>query len=135
MTKHIQWLMIVALALVLITVCFAEVMRGEDPRSANKEALTADLSNLALRAQEYYRRPMSKGGGGGTFAGLTADAAGFSKLASKGSNGNGMFWIRTAGDATSVEVEGFGTQIGADGQPINVRITVMADSCAFMYCN
>src|SRR5437867_9112345 len=110
-----QYTVLMAIAATLITLCWVEVMRGEDPRTANKEALTRDLMNLALRAQDYYRRPHSKLGGEGSFVLLTSNADGLAKLTSKPSNSNGTFSIMTAGDATHVVLHAVGTQIGADG--------------------
>jgi len=40
---------------------------------ANREALTAHLNRLALRAQQYYRKPVFLGGGGGDFSGFVLD--------------------------------------------------------------
>ena len=52
---------------------------GNSPPSANRDAVASDLINLGARAQHYYRRAISVGGGGNSFVGLTADAAGFAK--------------------------------------------------------
>ena len=76
-----QYTVLMAITATLITLCWVEVMRGEDPRSANKEALTRDLMNLALRAQDYYHRPQSRGGGQESFVELTANYDGLAKLA------------------------------------------------------
>jgi Tfp pilus assembly protein PilE len=38
---------------------------------ANRDAITADLTNLASLAQTYYRKPTALGGGGNTFTGWT----------------------------------------------------------------
>ncbi|HCV44225.1 MAG TPA: hypothetical protein DGH68_12125 [Bacteroidetes bacterium] len=133
--SRVQWLVLIAIGAILITLCCVEVMRGEDPRSANKEALARDLSNLALRAQDYYHRPISKGGGQGTFTGLTCDAAGLAKLTSKGMNVDGTFSILTAGCGTSVELQAVGTQLGTDGSLIFIRIDVFADSTYITFCN
>ena len=40
---------------------------------ANREALIAHLNRLALRAQQYYRKPAFLGGGGGDFSGFVLD--------------------------------------------------------------
>jgi hypothetical protein len=133
--SRVQWLMLIAIGAFLITLCCVEVMRGEDPRSANKEALARDLQNLALRAQDYYSRPMSKGGGQGSFTGLTADAAGLAKLTSKATNADGTFSILTAGNATSIELQGIGTQIGTDGCLLSVDLQVFADSTYMTFNN
>ncbi len=38
---------------------------------ANRDAITADLTNLASLAQTYYRKPAALGGGGNKFTGWT----------------------------------------------------------------
>jgi hypothetical protein len=110
-------------------------MRGEDPVTANREALTRDLTNLALRAQDFYHRPYSKGGGQGSFVWLTADASGLARLTPKPMSSNGWFSILTAGTATSVVLRGLGTQRGTDGNPLIFDITVLADSTSIVFNN
>ena len=132
---RIQYIVLIAIAATLIMLCRVEVMRGEDPRSANKEALTRDLTNLAYRAQDYSRRPASKGGGEGSFAGLTANAAGLAKLTSKATNSNGTFSISTAGSAVTVVLHASGTQMGTDGAYLSIDATVLPDSISITYNN
>ena len=38
---------------------------------ANREAIIADLTDIAIMAQKYYREPIKLGGGGNTFTGWT----------------------------------------------------------------
>lgn len=133
--KQVQYVVVIVFVAVLVVVCSVEVMRAEDPNMANREALLRDLTNLAVRAQDYYHRPMSKGGGQGEFSGLTASAAGLAKLTSKSTNSNGSFSIITAGDGTSVELLGLGTQIGTDGSPIYISILIFADSTYATFAN
>ena len=132
-----QQLLLIILGVIVVGIAVAVgiTMFSDNAVSANKDAVTNDLVNLASRAQQYYRRPQALGGGGGTFAGLTADAAGLAKLTSKAKNSNGSYVVRTAGDATSVELEGFGTEKGTDAQPINVRMIVLADSTSVQFMN
>ena len=132
---RVQWLVLIAIAALLVSLCWVEVMRGEDPITANKEALVKDLTNLALRAQDYYHLPLSKGGGQGSFCGLTANSAGLAKLTSKPANGDGTFAIHTAGDGTTVELWGFGTQKGTDGCLLLVTILIFADSTYVTFTN
>lgn len=127
--SRVQWLVLIAIGAILITLCCVEVMRGEDPRSANKEALARDLQNLALRAQDYYHRPISKVGGQGSFTGLT-----LAKLTSKPTNANGYFSISTV-SATCAVLHGIGTQKGTDGALLSVDIQVFADSTYMQFNN
>jgi hypothetical protein len=132
---RVQNLVLIPIAAVLITLCCAGVVRGEDPAMANKEAVTRDLTNLALRAQDFYHRPAAKGGGQGSFALLTADAAGLAKLTSKPTNSNGTYSIMTAGTATSVVIRGTGTAKGTDGNYLCIDIVVFADSSYMIFNN
>src|ERR1035437_1779964 len=43
--------------------------------SANRDAITADLTNLAAMAQQFYRKPVALGGGGNTFTGFAIPAS------------------------------------------------------------
>jgi hypothetical protein len=133
--KHTKSIASKGCLVILISVLFAGALFGGDPRWANREAVTKDLGNLALRAQDYYRRPFSKGGGQGSFTGLSADASGLAKLTSNGITKNGFYSIITAGYATSVELRGIGTQLGNDGSWINITMLVFADSTALRYNN
>ena len=64
---------------------------GDDAESANREAVKADLSLLASRAQHYYRMPLDLGGGQGTFDGLTLAA-----LTTRPVNANGSYSLTSA---------------------------------------
>src|SRR5438093_1345166 len=128
-----QYTALMAIAATLITLCRVEVMRGEDLRAANKEALTRDLMNLALRAQDYYHRPYSRGGGQGSFQWLTANYAGLSRLTSTSFTPSGLFGILYSGTATSVVLIAYGTQLGTDGNLLRIEITVFADSTSITF--
>ena len=132
-----QQLLLIILGVIVVGIAVAVgiTMFADNAVSANKDAVTNDLVNLASRAQQFYRRPLALGGGQGSFAGLTADAAGLAKLTSKASNANGTYNILTAGDQTSVELEGFGTEKGTDQQPLHVTMLVYADSTQVAFHN
>ena len=133
--KHIRQCFTTVIGVVLSLTLLMAVVPGSDLRTQNRQALSRDLTNLALRAQDYYRRAMSDGGGGNSFTGLTADAAGMSKLTAKPITPNGLLVIRTAGTAVSIELCGFGVERGGDGNPITIRTLVFADSMFAMYTN
>ena len=61
-------------------------------------------------AKQYYTKPVILGGGGKSFVGLTADAAGLGDLASTTftNNLNGTHTIKTAGTAMTVVLHGVG---------------------------
>lgn len=125
-----QQLLLIILGVIVVGIAVAVgiTMFQDNAISANRDAVTNDLVNLASRAQQYYRRPAALGGGGNSFVGLTADAAGLAKLTSKTTNANGTYSIITAGTSTSVVLKGVGTEKGSDGSAIDVRISVFSDS-------
>ena len=129
-----QQLLLIILGMIIVGVAVSVgiTMFEDNAIMANRDAVTSDLVNLASRAQMYYRRPASLGGGGNSFVGLTADAPGLAKLTSKSTNANGSYSIITLGTPTSVVLKGIGTEKGSNGTVIDVRMTVFSDS---MYVN
>ncbi len=111
-----QQLLLIILGVIVVGIAVAVgiTMFTDNAVSANRDAVTNDLVNLAARAQQFYRRPTALGGGGNSFVGLTADAAGLRKLTNRGSNANGAYTITSAGTATGVTLHGVGTEV-ADG--------------------
>jgi hypothetical protein len=132
-----QQLLLIILGVIVVGIAVAVgiTMFSDNAVSANKDAVTNDLVNLASRAQQYYRRPTALGGGQGSFTGLTADVAGLARLTSKATNANGTYSVLTAGDGTSVELQGVGTENGTDGSQILVKMLVFADSTAVTFTN
>ena len=128
-----QQLLLIVLSVIIvgIAVVVGIQMFGASAASANLEAVSNDLLNLASRAQQHYVKPTGMGGGGNSFAGLTADAAGLKKLTSKASNDNGTYSITGAGTADKVTITGVGNQDGdGDGENCTVRIVVFAAACS-----
>jgi len=133
-----QQLLLIVLSVIIvgIAVVVGINMFSASAASANLEAVSNDLLNLASRAQQYYVKPAGLGGGGNSFSGLSADAAGLAKLTPKATNDNGTFSISTAGDANSVTLQGVGNQDGdGDGTNCTVQITVFSDSLATTIVN
>ncbi|MDF1611316.1 hypothetical protein [Stygiobacter electus] len=87
---------------------------------ANRDAVIADLTNLASMAQQFYRKPTALGGGGNTFTGWTIPTA----LAT---TGNGTYTATVA--AQTVTLVGTGNEKGNDGtNKVKVTMVVTADS-------
>lgn len=133
-----QQLLLIILGVIVVGIAVAVgiTMFQDNAVSANRDAVTNDLVNLASRAQQYYRRPTALSGGGNSFVGLTADASGLAKLTSKSTNANGTYSIQTAGTATSVVIRGIGKEKGADGtNPLNMSMYVFSDSTGVLQNN
>ncbi len=132
-----QQLLLIILGVIVVGIAVAVgiTMFTDNAVSANRDAVTNDLVNLASRAQQFYRRPTALGGGQGSFLGLSADNTGLAKLTSKAINSNGTYSIMTAGDANSVELKGIGTEKGTNGSPIEVHMLVLSDSTSATFIN
>ena len=123
-------LIILSVIVVGIAVTLGIQMFSDSSIDANRDEITNDLNNLASRAHQYYRRPSYLNGGGNSFAGLTADAAGIAKLTNNPKNDNGVYSIASAGsgsgNSASVEILGIGTEV-FEGSPVAVRVRVYPD--------
>jgi hypothetical protein len=128
-----QQLLLIILGVIVVGIAVAVgiTMFNDSAVSANRDAVTNDLVNLASRAQQYYRRPTALGGGGGSFVNLTAGTG--MKLLTKTSgtsmiNGNGEYVIVSSA-ASTLKLRGTGTETGNDGTAkVKVEMDVWADS-------
>jgi Tfp pilus assembly protein PilE len=121
-----QQLLLIILGVIVVGIAVAVgiTMFSDNAVSANRDAVSNDLVNLAARAQQYYRRPAALGGGGNSFVGLTADAAGLAKLTNMalGQNANGTYSVSSAGTANQVIIQAVGTEMGSAGNPVTMCI-------------
>jgi hypothetical protein len=120
-----QQLLLIMLGVVVVGIAVAVgiTLFGDSAASMNRDALTSDLAYLASRAQHYYRRPASMGGGEGSFAALT-----FDKLYSEPSNSNGRYFINGAASAAQVTLRGVGREKINVTDTVTVDMRVTADS-------
>lgn len=115
---------------VLCLVFLWQTAMGEDPATANRDAVKKCVLNLASRAQRYYYTPLSEGGGQGSFATCTLGV-----LISYPLNAYGSFYL-TSPSATSVTFVGTGIEIGNDGStPVQAIVVVYADSITVTVTN
>jgi Tfp pilus assembly protein PilE len=133
-----QQLLLIILGVIVVGIAVAVgiTMFQDNAVSANRDAVTNDLVNLAARAQQHYRRPTALGGGQGSFTtsgGGTAITA-ITQLTSKPTNSNGTYTLGTVA-ATSVVITGTGTEKGTDNLPIKVVMTVFPDSSSVVFSN
>ncbi len=120
-----QQLLLIILGVIVVGIAVAVgiTMFKDSAVSANRDAVTNDLVNLASRAQQYYRRPVALGGGGGSFGTLTS----ITQLTSKASNANGSYALTTG--TTKLVLKGTGTEMGNNGSTsVAVEMSVWADS-------
>ena len=121
-----QQLLLIILGVIVVGIAVAVgiTMFSDNAVSANRDAVSNDLVNLAARAQQFYRRPAALGGGGNSFVGLTADASGLAKLTNLagGKNANGTYTVQSAGTLNQVLLRGVGTEIVSGGNHVTMEI-------------
>jgi Tfp pilus assembly protein PilE len=134
-----QQLLLIILGVIIVGIAVAVgiTMFQDNAVSANRDAVTNDLVQLAAKAQQFYRKPASLGGGGNSFASLTADAAGMALLVSTtfSDNDNGTYTISTAGTATQVVFTGVGKTALSDGTYPTFTCTVTASGYSIAKVN
>ena len=102
-----QQFLLIALTVVVVALVVAVsiAMFLDQSAASNRDALSNDLVNMASRAQEYYRRPIMMGGGGGSFKGFT--------LGTYTHNADGTFELGVA-TQTTLTIKGSGIELGYD---------------------
>jgi hypothetical protein len=133
-----QQLLLIILGVIVVGIAVAVgiTMFADNAVSANKDAVTNDLVNLASRAQQFYRRPAALGGGQGSWSGSTSGItlSAITQLTSRPTNANGTYSLGTV-SATSVILTGLGKEKGTDNAPLQIIMTVFADSTAVDFRN
>ncbi|MGA7161471.1 MAG: hypothetical protein WBZ48_10745 [Bacteroidota bacterium] len=114
-----QQLLLVILAVIIVAVAalLGIIIFQDNAVDHDRKMVIGDLTILSQKAQHYRSRPTTLGGGGNSFAGLTADASGLATLASPSftNNANGTYSIKTAGTSTEVVLHGIGNVAMSDG--------------------
>jgi hypothetical protein len=117
-------------AVVLVLLVLYGIAMAGDPAAANRDAVGICLLNLALQAQEYYRKPARLGGGEGDFANLTISRLVVNPYRSVGS------FVLTSPTASSVTLTGTGVETGNDeSTPVEIEVIVYADSMTVTVTN
>ncbi|HTX20147.1 MAG TPA: hypothetical protein VMG34_15965 [Bacteroidota bacterium] len=123
-----QQLLLIILGLIIIGVAVVVGigMFQDNAVDHNRALVVQDLKVLASKAQHYYSRPSTMGGGNKSFVGLTADARGIGMLAGTAytNNANGAYHIKADGNATTVVLEGIGKVVMSDGTYCTYDMTV-----------
>jgi hypothetical protein len=133
-----QQLLLIILGVIVVGIAIAVgiTMFTDSAINANRDALSNDLQNLASRAQQFYRRPTALGGGGNSFSLLTTSA--ITLLTNKPTNGNGSYFIETAGTGSGsnavVVIQGIGNEI-YNGTPVAIHVYVYPDRDSMVTLN
>lgn len=91
-----QQLLLIVLGVIIVGIAIAVginmfVSASED---ANRDAVTSDLSHLASKAQQYYRKPTTMGGGNGDFNNFQLNRRDML-------NGNGLYGVADSDPGTT----------------------------------
>lgn len=103
-----QQLLLIILGVIIVGIAIAVGLSMFTAQSvgANRDAIIADLTNLAANAYQYRIRPTTMGGGGGSYAGYGIPP-------SLATNENGTY-VLDAADVTSVSFTGTSAQYTED---------------------
>ncbi len=95
---------------------------------SNRDAVIADLTNIASMAQQHFRKPAALGGGGGAFD-ATKGGTAWTVPATLVRTPNMSADVAATVTATSVTLVGVGTENGNDGATkVKVTMVVGADA-------
>lgn len=110
-------LLILGVIIVGIAIAIAITLFRDNAINSNRDAITNDLMDLASRAQQYYHKTLTRGGGGDSFTGLTIYS-----LTNSPSNLNGNFYVTSISPQEMVLTARGVYLEGADS--VEVRCTV-----------
>ena len=123
-----QQLLLIMLGVIIIGVAVVVGigMFQDNAVDHNRALVIADLKVLGAKAQHYYSRPTTIGGGSKSFVGLTADARGIGLLAGTKytGNANGTYTIKSDGTPTEVVLRGVGKVMMSDESFPEYELTV-----------
>ncbi|MDL1891377.1 hypothetical protein FBQ87_00595 [Sphingobacteriales bacterium CHB3] len=120
-------LIVVGVVLIGIMVAVGMSMFKDQAASTNRDSISNDLANFAVRAQKFYRKPLVLGGGSYSFNGLT-----FKHITKNETNSNGTYVLSpdpASGSDPFVTLTGTGFNTGNDGAtPVVVQVKIWPDS-------
>jgi hypothetical protein len=102
----------------------------ENALTSNRDAVAADCQRIISQSMQWYRKPLSLGGGGKDFTangGLT-----FAKIGVDTLNENGSYALPTI-TAGEITIVGTGAETKPDGNPVEVTIVYTASTNSFAY--
>ncbi len=142
-----QQLLLIVLGVIIVGVAIAVgiTLFKSNAQNSNREQVIADIDNLGATAQQYYRKPMSFGGGSRNFKGFalapldTGNGTGSFSVTTTEPSGKGYVPGSTAPVANSeqiIYIVGCGTELGNNGvDPIKAYLRVTQDSLEIMVLN
>lgn len=113
-----QQILLIVLSVIIVGVAIAVgiSMFNSQAYNSNKTAIAADAQSFATQVVQYYKTPVSQGGGGGALTGTSTAAAdsvgnaiGWGTRTTTNENGTYTLAITTAGTAAVATITGLGT--------------------------
>ncbi len=121
-----QQLFLVTLGALAVAIGILVGLQIRDSRSvqANQDALVHDVTTIASRALEWYRKPVQFGGGSRNWTRLTSAPDPLAVLQLPQTTPNGKFKI-APGASGGITITGVGLEDGdGDGKPVTVVLTI-----------
>ena len=114
-----QQLLLLSLGVIVIGIAIVVAISvfNASAMESNREAVISDLANIALMAQQYYRKPAILTGGSNSFKGWTIPPA-------LRQTSNMSTTVTATVAAQTVTLVGLGTEIGKDGSSV-VGVTMV----------
>lgn len=120
-----QQILLIVLSVIIVGIAVAVgiTMFNAQATNSNRQAIVGDMNNFASTALQFYKTPLTHGGGEGSF--VSADAIGtwigYDWDGTDLETGNGVFVLTAT--TTVVTIIGTGTEIGNNGST-NVQATM-----------
>ena len=125
-----QLLMIVLSVIVVgVSVAVGIEQFGENALSANRDAIASDSQRIVSNAQQWYRKPASLGGGGGSFTGMS-----LSDLGIGGTSHNGSYAL-TVDSGSQITIVATGTEKNSSGNAVQVTLEYFANNDSTAYAD
>jgi hypothetical protein len=133
-----QQILLIVLSVVVVGIAVAVgiTMFNQQAVNSNRQAVIGDLQNLGAQAMAWYKMPTSMGGGGQTpnnfqdeltqlaqYLGFSIAGTEYAASTDSLANDNGSYFL--GGNAGTLEITGYGTEIGNDGNSrVEASLTV-----------
>ena len=110
-------LIVLGAILVGLAIYIVIAMFGATTEESTRNAMINDLSAFANSARAWYQKPVTQGGGGGAFDGLTPGRIGLTD------NANARYFIESASGDLCL-ITGMGRALASDNDSVEVRVRI-----------
>ncbi|MSR82510.1 MAG: hypothetical protein EXS58_06235 [Candidatus Latescibacteria bacterium] len=109
-------MIILAVIIIGIAVTVGMTQFGESSLAGNRDAMAGDCQRVVALSQQWAKKPVSLGGGGNVFTGMT-----LAKIGAGATNANGAVAVKV-NDADTITCTGTGNQEKSAGVPVVVTM-------------